>query len=191
MALILLPLSIGVLLFGKVHKDNIHWLLLYIPLCWVVSHTLFVCSGATDNYEWYSADGTLIGRWFGADNITGRGPELWKSVMKELSIVTGSEIALEYKLYESTDEVFEALYNGEIDSACGDYLPSGAWTHTVVESEVARPLAFSAMQCPELMSSTYLFTEGGGPISSLPSLFEAIGNSTESFPICVASKCDC
>jgi len=159
------------------------------------------CSGYTKGIDASAEDGTVLINTepsISEDGIeetstTGLVPDFWSVLVAGIGEDFGSDIELEWQLYDSSQDVFDALQNGEIDSACGYWFPQGQWRNPETDAVLARPLAFSMQSCPTLIQTSYVYTSADGDINSLESLTGAINSrdATAPFRVCVAGKYHC
>ena len=121
-------------------------------------------------------------------NVTGAVPDFFAVLVEKLGSLYGTKLEIEWILTDSSQDTFTALYGGEIDSACGYWVPDGNWKQPLNLNVYARPLVFSMMQCPTMYETLFVFTPLGSDIDSYPSLVSAISSSSNEFVICVAGN---
>lgn len=154
----------------------------------VIDRGTFRC-GYSLGFRDVAPDGTvLIDSTQGNNTVTGIIADFWETVVAGLSDNNGEEIALEWTVFETSQDTFDAVYNNEADSACGFWLPDGHWTDPVSNQQLARPLAFSMFQCPIFYKTSYIYTASNTQINRYVSLVAAIDRINSPIYICVAGK---
>lgn len=116
--------------------------------------------------------------------VTGAVPEFWDRLVAKLADTYDSSIDLEWKVYDTSQETFDALLAGDVDSACGYWFPTGEW-QPPDGNFVARPLAFSMFQCPSFLETVYIYTSIESNVDSFSDLLMQAGGD-EDVMVCVA-----
>jgi len=150
---------------------------------------ILIYSGYTQNVTFSAAGGEiLIDTVGGADSIQGLIPEFWRTLVNDnLSVRYERDPALrlEWALYPTSQDVFTALQAGDIDAACGYWLPDASWIDPSSGATLARPLAFSMMHCPSFYETLFVYTLASGSIDSFRSLLDAAAAFDGAFNVCV------
>lgn len=145
--------------------------------------------GYAKNQAFFTADGITLLDTSNPEDIQGLVANLFEQIVADLAVRYNMSLDLEWILLDSSVETFTALANNEVDSACGWWIPNGDWTNPDSGEVLARPLAFSMMQCPTLMQLRPVFTLIESGIDSYTALIEAIEATAGPFYVCVPGKC--
>lgn len=138
----------------------------------VVQRGSFRC-GVVQNADFRSSSGQVLIQSGSAATAT-EPPVVTGAIVDWFDIVAGyagdalgTDIDIEWALYESSQATLDALKAGDIDSACGYWSPDGVWTDSVTGNEIARGAAFSTQWCPTFIQQGYIYTAAAATESIL------------------------
>lgn len=150
----------------------------------VIRSGVFRC-GFPPNFYFATADGTvLIQSGNTTNSVSGAVAEWFDTLAAYVSELVSTPVAIEWQLMNTSQDLFTALYNGEVDAACGYMAPDGTWTDLAGDTR-ARAYSFSAMYCPTFLQTDHLYTRNDSSIGDFDALIAAIEASTEVSLICV------
>lgn len=121
------------------------------------------------------------------DNVSGSVNTFWEKLVSNFGEEYGTTVSLEWVLFDTSNDALTALYNGEVDADCGNWVTNADWVDPDTGASYARALAFSTMHCPLWYSQNYVYTLAGSVISSISSLVKAIEASQNPVTVCVTN----
>lgn len=94
--------------------------------------------------------------------VTGLVAEFWDSVVAAASDAMGTQIQLEWQLFESSQATLDAVRDGTVDAACGGWVPDATYNLPPSDDDegivVSRGYAFCMQTCPIYLRQTYIYT---------------------------------
>ena len=117
-------------------------------------------------------------------NTTGYIVEFWDKVGEQIALMydRGAPIAVRWNTtFDSSNDIFTSLANGEFDSACARFSPDGTWTDPSTSTKHPRSLAFSNMLCASYLERSWIFvlpSTASSGIDSFEALALAIADGT-------------
>jgi len=118
--------------------------------------------------------------------VVGLVPDYWARLVQTLGEMYNTSLSLEWILTASSSSTFAALYDGEIDSACGYWSAQAPWNSS--SGLISRAYDFSLMACPTFLQASYVYAPVVSGIDSISSLSAAIDATNGSYPICVTGE---
>jgi len=92
------------------------------------------------------------------DSVTGAIPDFWSLLAtyagEAMNVTT--PLTVEWMLYDSAQDVLDAVVSGSVDAACGQWAPDAVWDDGS-GTALARGYAFSVMYCPVYFRSQFVF----------------------------------
>ena len=119
------------------------------------------------------------------NNTTGYIVDFWDKIGERIGDMyqTEAPIVVGWNTsFDSSNNIFTSLSNGEFDSACARFSPDGTWTDPATSAKRPRSLAFSNMLCASYLERSWIFvlpeTAAAGVVDSFEALAEAIANGS-------------
>ena len=156
--------------------------------CFSYASFVFYGCGYGKEQIYFSSGNDLLIDTSDPSNVTGAVPAFFSKLVEYLGNLYKTQLELEWVLTDSSQDTFTALYSGEVDSACGYWVPDGNWKQPTNLKVFSRPLAFSMMQCPTMYETGFVYTSLDAGLISYNDMVSKIQSTDSQFTICVAGK---